>query len=79
MSARIHSWRSHLVETGVDLPELYRRADQPLFQSIRSFGAKSIKLRNRIVSVWTELTMEDRRMLDILVVTMPILSTYCLQ
>jgi phosphoesterase RecJ-like protein len=51
-----------LVETGVDLPELYRRAlINRSFESVKFWGKGLTRLEKQDRLVWTELTIEDRR------------------
>jgi phosphoesterase RecJ-like protein len=52
---------ARLIETGVDLPELYRRAliDRS-FEAVRFWGAGLEKLERSGRLVWTSLTMVDR-------------------
>jgi phosphoesterase RecJ-like protein len=51
-----------LVETGVDLPELYRRAlINRSFESVKFWGRGLTRLEKQDRLVWTALTMEDRQ------------------
>lgn len=51
-----------LIETGVDMPDLYRRAlTNRSFEAIKFWGTGLSRIERQESLVWTSLTMEDRR------------------